>query len=555
VASRFEWAEPPPPARVSVEPVKRPPPAAVDEPSASGVEGWGEAPARSGVKTDAAPPARQQIVDDPNLPWASPTEGERPKLAYLPPGSQLVLLARPAALLADAEGALFVKALGPEVEAGLGRLASWCGCTVADIESVQAGWQAGDGDEVLAGYSVRLVSGKSVPDGEEARRSAWGVTEAVEVAGETVHRGRPFSFWVPSTDRGRVLVVAVEPDSDDDGGDAAAGPGLSTGPLVLQIVRQAIAARGDTSAAPQAHLPWELEKVVAMLDVDRHVTLFGSLHYLFNEGRVVLAGPLRKLAVPLEDLFGDTFKAAALSAHFSDNCYLELDAISPLDKSARKTAPELAEKISGLADTVERYCVSLDPSPYGRVLVMRLPQMLRSVVNTMRSGAEDQLAILNAYLPRHAGHNLALATELALVQTPGTATAGAKPAPQPAAAADALGKLGQPITLVFAKDTLEKSIQMISDEIGVPMDIIGPDLQLEGITKNQSFGLDARDRPAGEILREILAKANPDGKLVYIVRQEQGVETILITTRAAAQKRKDPLPPGLEAGPPEEKKR
>jgi hypothetical protein len=86
------------------------------------------------------------------------------------------------------------------------------------------------------------------------------------------------------------------------------------------------------------------------------------------------------------------------------------------------------------------------------------------------------------------------------------------------------------------------------------MDISGPDLQLEGITKNQSFGLESRDKPAREVLVEILAKANPDGKLVYIVRQEDGVETILVTTRAAVEKRGDKLPPGLEP-PAEEKKR
>jgi hypothetical protein len=105
-------------------------------------------------------------------------------------------------------------------------------------------------------------------------------------------------------------------------------------------------------------------------------------------------------------------------------------------------------------------------------------------------------------------------------------------------------KLEQKMTLVFGKETLERSIQRISEEIEVPIDILGADLQLEGITKNQSFGLQARDKTAREILSEILAKANPDGKLVYIlVRSEAGRETIAITTRAAVSKRKDTLPP------------
>ena len=63
-----------------------------------------------------------------------------------------------------------------------------------------------------------------------------------------------------------------------------------------------------------------------------------------------------------------------------------------------------------------------------------------------------------------------------------------------------------------------------------------------GITKNQSFGLEERNQTADAVLRAILARSNPDGKLVYVIRSRDGVESIEITTRAAAAKRKDPLP-------------
>jgi hypothetical protein len=154
--------------------------------------------------------------------------------------------------------------------------------------------------------------------------------------------------------------------------------------------------------------------------------------------------------------------------------------------------------------------------------------------------------VLNTYLPRHAAHNLVLASELALEQTPGSeSVAGVSRKPAAAASAGPAGGLQKKISLVFAKDTLEKSIQMLSDEIGIPMEILGGDLQLEGITKNQSFGLDERAKTAAEILRVILAKSNPDGKLVYVVQEKDGEEWVLITTRAAAAKRGDPLPPAF----------
>jgi hypothetical protein len=152
-----------------------------------------------------------------------------------------------------------------------------------------------------------------------------------------------------------------------------------------------------------------------------------------------------------------------------------------------------------------------------------------------------------------------LAGELVLAQAPGAgaaavaATSGATPAA--AAPQDALAKLKRPMTLVFARDTLEKSVQMIADEIGVPIEINGGDLQLEGITKNQSFGLTERDSTADAILRVILGKSNAEGKLVYVVRRQDGAEKIEITTRAAVAKRGDTLPPGFEPTKAPEEKR
>jgi hypothetical protein len=111
--------------------------------------------------------------------------------------------------------------------------------------------------------------------------------------------------------------------------------------------------------------------------------------------------------------------------------------------------------------------------------------------------------------------------------------------------------LNKKTTLTFPRDTLEKSLENLFRDVGINYEILGTDLQLEGITKNQSFGLDEQDKPAGEILRKIMILANPDGKLVYVVKPKQpgGPEMLFITTRSAAAKRKDTLPPELAAAP------
>jgi hypothetical protein len=170
--------------------------------------------------------------------------------------------------------------------------------------------------------------------------------------------------------------------------------------------------------------------------------------------------------------------------------------------------------------------------------------MLRAVAANTRAGTEAPAAVLTVRLPPRAGHNLALATELALAQPRLAATTAAAAADAPQTA---LERLEKPMTLVFNKDTLDNTVQMIAEEVGVRIEILGKDLELDGgITQNQSFALDERDKPAAAILRTVLAKANPDGKLVYVVRVTDGVESLVITTRSAAEKRGETLPQALQ---------
>lgn len=494
-----------------------------------------ESSGKSVASIDAAAPAAQatgadpgplvQVVDDPNLPWESPTNGRPPALAYLPPNAQWLVFARPAAMLADDEASRFVKALGPRIEAALATASGWAGCEPADLESVQAGWLAPSAEELLVGVTLRLVESKSVPDDDAFRTRAWAAKRVEETAGETVFVGEGRAFWRPRRERGRVLVVASPQ-------------------LMEKIVAAAATAEPEPAGGgPSFALDRDLETLVEMLDADRHVTLAGLPHHLLTNGRTTaLTGPLAKLAEPLAAFLGDDVKAAALSLHFDVDCYAEIDAVTSLDLPSVKAAALLASRLARLPDDVEAYCARLAPDPYGGRLVMRLPAMLRSLTANLRAGAEPNGAVLNVVLPRPAGHNLALAGELALAQSPSAAASVA--AASVTESNDALGRLEKRMTLTFAKDTLEKTIQMISDETGVPMEIVGPDLQLEGITKNQSFGLDEQGKSAKQILNVVLQKANPDGKLVYVVAKQDGAETILITTRAAAEKRGDKLPAG-----------
>ena len=139
-----------------------------------------------------------------------------------------------------------------------------------------------------------------------------------------------------------------------------------------------------------------------------------------------------------------------------------------------------------------------------------------------------------------------MGTELALAETPKSGGKEGKATGKKSG--DVATALAKKISISFPRDTLEKSLEMLSTEIGVEIVILGSDLQLEGITKNQSFSLDERDQPAVEILTKILKLANSDGKLVYVIKpRPAGGEPILfVTTRAAVKKRGDTLPADME---------
>lgn len=512
--------------RPAAPPPKPPAPAADSQPEFDETE----EPTPRGPQATASV---ANVIESDTLPWASPTSGPSPTLAYLPSGSQLILLARPADVLASDEGRLFLRALGPRAAEAVAALAAISGCPLEAIETIQGGWQAGGPDEVIGGYAIR---GRDVlPVATDASlREAWGATTPKEQDGETLYIGRPLSFWLPKAEAGVVLVAAPERMLEQI--------------IAVSQERQAAREAGDKAdwrERIEAVLPPGLEDLVGMLDDSRCLTLFGSPHYLLYDGRPIFAGPFAKLVDPLGEFFGGDMKAAALSLHFGKATYLEIDCLPPAGMTATRLAKDVAAKIEALADAVEEYCNALDPHPYGRKLVMRLPRMLSAVAGSLRSGGEGRGAVVNCLLPEHAAHNLALAAELAIQQQPAAAAVRsvASSAAAPASAAD---RLQRKLSLVFPSDTLEKTVRMIAEEIGLPIEIRGKDLELDGITKNQSFGLDEQNQTADAILRTILARSNSDGKLVYVIRNKGGAESIEITTRSAAAKRGDPLPPGFE---------
>ncbi len=485
-----------PPAAVAVAPAVAGP---ADEPK----------PLAEAAGKDAAaePPDRFVVENDGQLPWLPPTAGGQPALRYLPAGSQLMLLARPAELLATADGRLLLKAGDAVLARPVAELERLVGQPLSAIEQLQIGWQADADGLPLTGIWARFVEPAAVPSEPPASPAA----AAVEQLGDWVR-------WRPPAAAGRELVVASPPLID---------------PLIA-------------AADVPGQLPRSMRPLLPVLDDQRQLTLFGSPHYFVHDGRNLLPPAMLPLLDPLEQLLGADCPAAAVSLHLDDRSYVELDAVSPAVGSARGLERQVQQGLTALADAVEKIVSERSLAAYGKRLVLRLPSLLRLLERQLRVGIEHRdLIVANSYLPQFAGHNIAAAATVLLEQIAadpegGTAPPAAvpKPPPQPLAR-----RLQQPVAIAFARDTLETAIQLLAEESGIPIKIAGGDLELEGITKNQSFGLEQRGVPAEEVLLTILRKSDAGaGKLVYVVRQEQGQEQIVVTTRKAAEKRGDTLP-------------
>lgn len=100
----------------------------------------------------------------------------------------------------------------------------------------------------------------------------------------------------------------------------------------------------------------------------------------------------------------------------------------------------------------------------------------------------------------------------------------------------------QPVTITSPKDTLETYVRLLAKLTGVPITINVSALQLEGITKNQSFGLDEREQPARNVLAAILAKADTQGRLRVVLRATgDGMTAIDITTNRSLETMKETI--------------
>ncbi len=508
-------------------------------------------------RTTATIDGAETVVAISGVMWASPTHGRPLNLAYLAPGASVVVVLRPADLLASPEGE---RLLDPRIG---GALASWLtervpaetGVPLGGIEQLIVGLVAGPERLPQCMMVVRTRAALV----QEDLLAAWGQPAAERHEETEYFRKGDQAYYLPAAGEGRVLVVGPASVIVEDVIPAAGNPP----PMRREM--EVLLATSDTDRV----LTVLIEPGVILvggddwfpgnaLRVRRPMDWFLSGHGPGEPVAENAAAPARgdkQRTVDLSSL--DLPPALLVSAHVTDrDFYCEVRITAETNRPLPKVAQDYRERVDLLPQRASDYIRSLALSNYSYDVLFGFPRMVEELARHTVVGTDGRQVVLRTYLPLVAAHNLALASHLALfensraggapVVAAAAAAAPATPAtpPKQDSGETVAERLDRKITVSFDRNTLEKALQLVGEEIGVPVIILGKDLQIEGITKNKSFGLSEQDKPAKEILQKIMLNANSDGKLVYVVRPAEGGtgEAVYVTTRAAAKERGETLP-------------
>ncbi len=513
----------------------------------------GAAPASD---SDATPQATSEaMVAAEGTMWAAPTHGAPVNLKYLAPGAEVIVALRPAQFVGNAEAE---KLLDPRTLGTLGEflskeLPALAAVPFSEIDQALIGVLDSSSGVPRLAVVLTLREAPTL----ETLLQAWGDPAAQEKDGATFYKKGERAFWLPATDPpGRIIVI---------------GP--------ADLIAEDVIPSGDNPPA----LGRDLEELLAASDRDHDLTILASPGLLQTASRDWFPGYAARMRAPLAwflsgseaevvaettaapetarametraiDMSSQGLPQAVLaSAHLSEtDLFLELRAMAATNQPAPTLVRAFRERVARMPKRVSEYIRTLELSEYSHDVLFDFPLMVEQLGRYTVVGTEGRQVVLRTYLPNVAAHNLALGTRLALAERPRQAVAaGTRPTAKAPAAEPLAKRLDRKMSLVFDRATLEKALQLVGEEIGAEVEIRGADLQLEGITKNQSFGLDARDQTAREILRNIMMRASPDGKLIYVIKgsASSGAETLVITTRASARQRGEAVPAELVEQP------
>ena len=480
----------------------------------------------------------QEVVpDDGNTLWASPTMGKPVSFRCVPPEGQVFLIARPSDILAAPEGARVLDALGPNFPAARDSFEAAAGVKLSEIEQLIIGLHNNNGKFPRTSFVVRTKE----PISKEDLLAKWGGPAPQKEGNGTYYAGKDWAYFIPdAAEDERRFLIGDPIDVKDVARSAGAAPALFR----------------------------DIERLRRSTDDQRHFTVLFSPAFFFNDdGAPLFAAERAKAKEPLSWFLGDGLQGGLASMQFGESFYFEMRLLGSLDKPKFDLAKEVRERLKLIPPKLEDYFVALTPPPYWKKLSFRYPRMVSTLHENMRVGVENDQAVVNSYVDGSAAHNLVLGGELLLVSAPGAPVVVAT---EPKESVPAVKTIEEALALKtsfsFDQQSLEFAMRDLAEDVktnllkGSAVDftikIIGDDLKLDGITRNQSIrDFKQEGKTVAEVLTALVRKANPvttvkdpsevDQKLLWVVGPDPDdpkKQIVLITTRQMSEKKKYTLP-------------
>lgn len=487
---------------------------------------------------DAGPavPGYQLVSDDRLLfvpPYGSDTAA--PSLEMLPPGPAVIVSWRVDSIRSKAEAQALIEALSPELEQLLQSVSNQSKISLDEISRCTVALHPGTGGWPEVTLSVQLAE----PRPKDDLVDQWQVAASRTTSGATIYAGDSVdspAYYLPKTELPTVTRFTVG-----------------------SIDRISEVAEGEGGAIP---LPRTLAKLWEATSEQADLVAMVTPNFLFADGREMLKASLPELVPPLKSVLIPDVAAAVVSVDIDDGQYYVEARISPSGGvSEGAMLQSLQKAIDSWPQWAEDFIVTSIPEASWRLLATRLPAMMRFVSGQFRYGINDGVVIANTYLPAEAAPQLSVAVTLAM-NTTGQSTAVVSLEPVQTLTVEEM--LDRPMSVSFDQESLEFAIDAVVEAFKSdlpkgssmpPVQIVGGDLELSGITQNQQVrDFSKEDLPLRKVLTDLVVGANPDPSttgpsdpkqaLIWVVSQdESGQEVILITTRPAAATNQYQLPP------------
>ena len=534
--------------------------------------------AASTEPASSMPPVVQTLIpDDGSTIWETPTLGGPIDLDYLPPAPKIILHANTKQLLAKIEGQRLLMAMGEPFAELLTRFESSIGLPLADIDQLLVSYHQTDQDQYQWLAVVRCSQSR------EQLKEAWGdLTVAKSLHDQSIFENNTGLSYLFIDDKNTPTSTATP-----EGNTGVDATDLNTSEVVNNPLLDEPVAHDqpDRSAVAQSTkflvgqnaivrsvadlgfgypVAGSIKTLQKLSDGKRDLNLLFLRPSLFSDrGQNWMGSSLSAFNRQLNELIPVEVRGGMLSFHADQGDYFEV----VLDRRVDIPADELETKIKkGIDDrlaTLISLTERIPSTEHWQALQHRFDKMLSTLTDEFRWSSADKQLIGNVWLPPLASHNLIAASELVVAFQNTAIDPKAKQQNVPQTLLELLQvkrdlEIANPPDLNVLLADLEQEVN--GDYNGLPFKwriaLLGADLEKDGITKNQRPGpLQLEQKSFAEILTSIVVSANPDKditgaadpncKLIWVVSQDPDnpeQQAILITTRAAAEKKTYQLP-------------